>query len=276
MLLQRIRQEYPTLTKSQKRLADYVAGSYREVAFMTASRLAKCLCVNEATVIRFAQRLGYTGYPELIREVRTIVRGELGAESGAQAGPESRAVAALLRARVEELERMISHVSLETLVSLADLLSDARHVHIVGQGMMAPLASLLDTALRLLGVSVIATSDEAWALSVTLTELGPDDVLLVVSAAEQGAVLANAIRLAREQGATTVAITCSPVSPSARASDLALTCAIPSTDALSEITPLALMIDVVIALLARRKQSDVAARRKELEGLASVLEGKED
>ena len=171
---------------------------------------------------------------------------------------------------------MVSHVSLETLVSLADMLSAARHIHIVGQGMMAPLASLLDTALRLLGMSVVAITDELWALSVTLTELGPDDVLLVVSASEQGSILANAIRLARKQGTTTIAITCSPVSPSARASDLTLSCAIPSTDNLADIAPLALIIDVVIALLARRKQSDVAARREELEGLVSVLEGKED
>ena len=39
-VLERIRQVYPQLTKSQKRLADFVTAYYREAAFMTASRLA--------------------------------------------------------------------------------------------------------------------------------------------------------------------------------------------------------------------------------------------
>ena len=41
MILEKIRQLYPKLTKSQKRLADFIATSYQEAAFMTASRLAR-------------------------------------------------------------------------------------------------------------------------------------------------------------------------------------------------------------------------------------------
>ena len=81
MVLEKIRQLYPELTKSQRRLADFVAVSYREAAFMTASRLARKLGVNEATVIRFAQRLGYSGYPEFVQDVRAVVQDELGAKS---------------------------------------------------------------------------------------------------------------------------------------------------------------------------------------------------
>ena len=77
MILEKIRQIYPQLTKSQSRLADFIAASYQEAAFMTASRLARRVGVNEATVIRFAQRLDYAGYPDLIQDIQAIVQEEL-------------------------------------------------------------------------------------------------------------------------------------------------------------------------------------------------------
>lgn len=77
MILETIRRVYPELTRSQQLLSDFVAHSYREAAFMTASDLAQRLNLNEATVIRFAQRLGYSGYPELVTALRELVQQEL-------------------------------------------------------------------------------------------------------------------------------------------------------------------------------------------------------
>ena len=42
---------------------------------MTASQLADHLGMNEATVIQFAQRLGYRGYPQLVAAIRRWFNG---------------------------------------------------------------------------------------------------------------------------------------------------------------------------------------------------------
>jgi len=52
---------------------------YRDAAFMTAAEVGRASKVDTTLVVRFAQRLGYPGYPELIEEVqervnRTCVR----------------------------------------------------------------------------------------------------------------------------------------------------------------------------------------------------------
>ena len=64
---ERIRHERPEMSKSFARLADFLLDSYVEAAFMTASELAHSLNLDAATVVRFSQHLGYTGFPKLQR-----------------------------------------------------------------------------------------------------------------------------------------------------------------------------------------------------------------
>jgi len=73
----RIRRERPDMSKSFAKLADFLLNSYIEAAFMTASELAHALNLDAATVVRFSQFLGYTGFPELQREIRERVKGDL-------------------------------------------------------------------------------------------------------------------------------------------------------------------------------------------------------
>ena len=76
-LLGRIRQQYITLSKSHKKIADYILSNYDKVAFMTASSLGKKVNISESTVVRFAGSIGYDGYPELQRELQESIKSKL-------------------------------------------------------------------------------------------------------------------------------------------------------------------------------------------------------
>jgi DNA-binding MurR/RpiR family transcriptional regulator len=82
MFRERIAQQYDRLGRNQKRIADFLTQDYREAAFMNGSMLSEHLNVDPATVTRFAQRLGYTGYPDLLREIQELVKEELRAAYG--------------------------------------------------------------------------------------------------------------------------------------------------------------------------------------------------
>jgi DNA-binding MurR/RpiR family transcriptional regulator len=82
MFRERIAQHYERLGPNQKRIADFLTQEYREAAFMNGSGLSQRLEVDPATVTRFAQRLGYAGYPELRREIQELVKEELKAAYG--------------------------------------------------------------------------------------------------------------------------------------------------------------------------------------------------
>ena len=75
-ILARIKEQSATLTKSQKRIADYILNHYAKAANMTASKLAETVNVSESTVVRFATELGYLGYPELTAALLDYLRSE--------------------------------------------------------------------------------------------------------------------------------------------------------------------------------------------------------
>lgn len=57
-----IARKYEDMSKTQKKIADYILSNQEEVSFMTVGRLAAAAAVSEASVVRFATFLGFGGY----------------------------------------------------------------------------------------------------------------------------------------------------------------------------------------------------------------------
>ena len=74
---ERIREIRSDLSPSFEVLANFLLDSYSSASFLTATELAYSLDLDPATVVRFAQKLGYAGYPELQREIQQRVKDEL-------------------------------------------------------------------------------------------------------------------------------------------------------------------------------------------------------
>ncbi len=250
MILEQIRCIYPHLTKSQKRLADFIANSYQEAAFMTASRMARRLEVNEATVIRFAQRLGYQGYPELIHDVQALVQEELKTvgEQGVVAAPEP--LVTTLASELESLQRAASHVSPELAHRAVALLRGRRRIYVAGQGASYYLGAILAGGLAGIGLDSRAVAGEPQSLALALADMESSDALIGVAAVQESPEIAHAIAAARDRGARTLAVTWSPVSEAAQAADLALIC--PADDQLPapSTATAAVLLDAIVQALA--------------------------
>ena len=72
-----MRHSYKDLTLSQKRIAELIVEDPEFVAFATVEKLALRLGVSPSTVVRFAYRVGLSGYPELQQKVRDVVRTQM-------------------------------------------------------------------------------------------------------------------------------------------------------------------------------------------------------
>ena len=58
-----ISNSYSQLTKGEKQIASYLLKNQDEAAFLSGGELATRLGLSEATVVRFARKLGYESYP---------------------------------------------------------------------------------------------------------------------------------------------------------------------------------------------------------------------
>lgn len=273
MLLERIRQAYPELSKSQRKLADFIADSYSEAAFMTASEMAQHLDLNEATVIRFAQRLGYPGYPHLIRDIQNVVQDELRAHS--QAGADGHAEEPFLTSlhvEVEQLRRLPSHVSPQLARRLLAIIWGARHIYVTGEGVSYHLAAMLAAGLAGVGYDVRLIPADSRSLALAIASLEAADALVGVVASEGGLEVAQAIGVARERGARTLAICWSPVSRAALAAETALCCP-PAADHLParSVAPMAVLLDALVQAAAAKDEEGMRRFAQESARLARRL-----
>ncbi|WP_159457830.1 MurR/RpiR family transcriptional regulator [Virgibacillus dakarensis] len=66
-----------SLSDAKKNVAYYILDNWVEVAFLSASRVAKNAGVSESVVVRFSQDLNFSGFPELQKELQKILKSRL-------------------------------------------------------------------------------------------------------------------------------------------------------------------------------------------------------
>ena len=76
-LLEQMRERFPQLSKSQKKIAHYIIENLDIAAFSTAAKIGKATQVSESTVVRFANTMGFEGFPEFSQELAKCVRSRL-------------------------------------------------------------------------------------------------------------------------------------------------------------------------------------------------------
>jgi DNA-binding MurR/RpiR family transcriptional regulator len=57
-----ISEHFNQLTKSEKRIANYIRKNQEESAFLAAGEVADRLGLSEATIVRFARTVGFNSY----------------------------------------------------------------------------------------------------------------------------------------------------------------------------------------------------------------------
>ena len=73
-LSEEIRQRFEEFSRSQKDVGQYIVDHLEEAAFHTAEELARRANTSSSTVVRFAQALGFEGFPELQAAARDEYR----------------------------------------------------------------------------------------------------------------------------------------------------------------------------------------------------------
>ena len=144
-LLRRLRDGADAFSKNQRALARYVLKNYESVAFSTVSQLAAQSGVSEATVVRFAKALDFSGYPEFQKEVRRLLRADLrGVERfklGAEPKTERRTPLDVVTGKEREnISTLHDSYDARAFTSAVRLLRRASDVMIVGTRSTASLA----------------------------------------------------------------------------------------------------------------------------------------
>jgi DNA-binding MurR/RpiR family transcriptional regulator len=267
MFQEKIAHQYSRLGRNQKKIADFLTQEYHEAAFINAFGLSQRLEVDPATVTRFAQRLGYAGYPELLREIQELVKKELGVSRKPPAD-KANVHAFFLTALAEvkdNLERTITHMRGETVTAVISSLRSAENIYVVAHGLARGPAQTFVAQLRgLLALPAHLVPAEQVNAAAGLSSVGERDVVLGVSLATLHDDTAQVLRLSRSRGARIVGLSTSHTSPTASSADLILVCPGESTMGIPSTVSISAILTAIVQTLASQDSQGLENTRREL------------
>lgn len=269
-VLSTVRQTLPRLSSSEARVAEAIVADPSIVVDLTITDLARRCGTSLSTVARFCQTLGFSGYREFRMEVASAISREA-AERGrfgladSDISPDDSAAEVLAKIAFHEvlaIEQTAQGLDVEVLDRVVDAVAAAGHVDLYGFGASGLTAQDLQQKLARIGISASCSVDVHLAL-VSAALRRPGDVAFGVSHSGLTTETIQALTVAREAGATTVALTNSPDSPITEVADAVLTTqARESTYRMgamsSRIAQLAL-VDFLFVRVAQRRHEDVEA-----------------
>jgi len=224
MILSQIQNTLGSLTEAESRVAALVLASPRMIPGITAAQAAEKSGVAPSAVIRFCKAMGLKGFSEL----KILLSRELGAAEASQEVPNVEegegtepVVRRVFASGMQTLKKTVDMLDFERVEAMAQALSQARRIYLFGVGTSSVVAADAQYRFAQLGLSAACCTDILF-MNVTAVNLGKEDAVLCISHSGRTKAVVDAMRHARDAGATTLSITSFQDSPLFRESQIAL------------------------------------------------------
>ncbi|UCZ52023.1 MurR/RpiR family transcriptional regulator [Bacillus shivajii] len=268
---QRMIQQREKMSKSHKKIANYLIENHETAPFLTASKLAKNVQVGEATVIRFAFFLNYKGYPDLQRHLqealqRKMTSAEVLARTTDENEQTEHVVKEVLSDDIQNLKMTLNQVDPNIFESAVNELVHAERIYIIAYRSATSIGQFLEFYLDLVlqNAELIRQAD---GVSEHLLDISDKDVVIGLGFSRYTKRTVEVLKYVKQRDAKTIVITDHLMSPLVPYGDLNL---ISSTEINSFIDSFSAPMSIASALitaLTRSEHKNVEKRLKELEGL---------
>lgn len=269
-LLKIIQEKQNTFSKGQKQISSFILAHYDKAAYMTAAKLGALVGVSESTVVRFANELGFAGYPELQHSLQEMIRSKLTTiqriEITNDRIGESDLLEKVLNSDIEKIKHTLDEIDRTSFENAVDDLIGAQMIYIIGMRSSSSLASFMYHYLNLVfpHVRLVRTTSGS-EIFEQLLRINDKDAIVGISFPRYSKRIINALGYAKKQGAKVISITDSAASPiAANADDLLLAKSDMASFVDSLVAPLSI-INALIVAIGRKKQDEIAETFGKLE-----------
>jgi DNA-binding MurR/RpiR family transcriptional regulator len=262
------------LTRKQESLVAFIEHSPKFASFATAAELAKRVGVNPATVVRLAQALGYSGFPELKEAIQHRYLASLDAVALMHehaAAHHGDTTFASIDQDIRNLAASRGALDAATVRRVANLMLKAPHIVVVGFGSHAGIAMIFGHLCRFMGLPAETEFRGGVTLATRLAQLEPNDVVIGTSAWWVVREALEALEIARERGATTVAIVDSRTSGMVQFADYLFITPTESVSFFQSMTAPLAVFNAIAAEIAVAGKDDVQRRMDETSKLYERL-----
>jgi DNA-binding MurR/RpiR family transcriptional regulator len=268
-LFQIIKESFPSLSRGQKKVAEFIKGHMDEGALDTAYQLGKKVGVSETTVIRLAYALGFNGFSAMQEKIRkdwlshkTPVLSE--ASSAKEEWHENQIFENVIAHEGAVLQQLLHQVSADEIWKAVDMILRADRVYIAGFGSSFAAAYWLYYTLRQMRENVSISNSDGY-MPEEVCELTGSSVMIVFSFPRYRKEALNLVHLVKKQGTATLAITNRQLSPVGQLAEVTLTTEEKMESSHNSISSVISLLEVLIAGIQSKDPERIRKRQQKLE-----------
>ncbi|RBP90040.1 RpiR family transcriptional regulator [Cytobacillus firmus] len=260
-------------TSSESELAKYIIENPDEISQMSINQIAKKIHISPATITRFCQKISFSGFNEFKHELKRYIdlRNKPAVSSDIK---EIDYFSNLYQNHLEIIETTFRKMTYLDIQQAVSLLTDAKKVHVYGIGNSGIAAQEFKWKFFRIGIQVESITDPHQA--VMDAALSSDGNLVIgISVSGKTKEVIDAVKIAKRQGASVLAITSDKTSELSQLADLSLLVMSKSSmhmgQNISPTLPLFLLFDLLYTeLVAKDYMNRVKIRDKTLRALKNI------
>jgi len=224
MVLAQIHNKYGELTEAERKVAAFVLTNPQQIISLSVQSLATQCNVAPSAVIRFCKSVNLNGFSDMkLQLAQEIGSFESDTQMPAFSGSDNTETVfrKVFRSGSQTLKDTIQLMNFEKAEKMTDVLASANRVFLFGIGTSSIIATDAQYRFSQMGIQATACTDILF-MNVTAVNAQPGDAILCISHSGRTKAVVDALRHAKETGATTLSITSFSESPLYLESDISL------------------------------------------------------
>ncbi len=251
---------YSSFSDKEKKVADYILQNVHLAFALPINRLSEQARVSSATIVRFSQHLGFSGFQELKSQIIEEVKEEINPEDRFKfLVPDNNAVETVIKVAENEVKNI--NLTVENIVpqKFKDFIESLRQsscVTTMGIGISSILARLAAYLLNQAGLKTQYLQKEEHYFEEKLINLNKKEAILAFSFRPYSKETISAVKFCFDRGLTCLSISDKPTAPIVKYSHSFLTAStknIMFTNSIGAVVVLLNAIATDIAFLNKKK-----------------------
>ena len=270
-LISHIQSQYTRFSKGQKLIAQYILKNYDKVAFMTACKLGETVGVSESTVVRFANALGYSGYPKLQDALQEVIKNKLTTvqrvDMVKEFNDDSAILKKIVKSDIDNIKDTLDEIDEKAFEEASNRILKAKRIYIVGMRSSFTIAQYLGFYLGIILDSVHVIRTDMGDAFEQVVKINEDDVLIAISFPRYSKKSYQIVSYAKEKGAHIVSLTDSPFAPVASFTDNLLLVKSNMASFVDSLVPALSIANALIVSVGMKEKEDIKQHFDDLEAI---------
>jgi DNA-binding MurR/RpiR family transcriptional regulator len=213
----KIQNKFEELPKNQRKIADYFVDNFDKVSFLTVHDISLATGASVASVVRFAQRIGFSGFSELREAIADSLQNHLSNLQNFsildKRKVEKDILTSVANLDIKNINDTLNIIEREVFDHSINMILNSNRVFTAGLGISYLLAEILAYQLNQVAVDAAAFKNNYCPFSEQIPSLNKKDLIIMFSFPPYSKDTIEAAKIALERKIKLIAITNKEASP---------------------------------------------------------------